>query len=238
MTKDVKIRKIKTSIPDDVFVSSIDGILGTVKDVNLDVYFTSKKIYELENTMFAVFDMYDSTGEMKALLVGNKNKFFIKLLNSIKLKDKRYRISGNVSLFVDSDYVELPFINDIKNRKIFCIYALQWYPKLEHIDMLARNETERVRDGISIVQKSIIDTFRFYDNSVSMSFLHCLHCFCGDDLADIDDIDDFTLNINRYFELYVLPLIDSKKIKIDNSKQGTKYKIPVEEFELIYNDKE
>ena len=37
MAKDVKIRKIKTSIPDDVFVSSIDGIVGATEGVNLDV---------------------------------------------------------------------------------------------------------------------------------------------------------------------------------------------------------
>lgn len=127
MTKDVKIRKIKTSIPDDVFVSSIDGIVGATKGVNLDVYFTSKKIYELEDTMFVLLDIYDSTGEMKALLVGNRNQDFISLVNNIKYGLK-YRISGNVSVVPgDADDIELPFISEIKNSKLFCIYALQCY---------------------------------------------------------------------------------------------------------------
>lgn len=240
MTKDVKLRRIKTSIPDDVFVSSIDGILGPVKDVNLDVYFTSKKIYELENTMFVVLDMYDGTGvDMKALLVGNKVDHFISLVNGIKLKVKKYRISGNVSVPDGDDDAELPFMDDIKNSKVFFIYAVQWNPKPDdHPIKLARKEIERVRDGISIVQKSIIDTFRCGD-CVNMFVLYFEHCFCGDDpygTVDLSDSDNFTLNINQFYNLYVQPLINSKKIRIYNSKQGTK--IPVEELELIYNDKE
>lgn len=127
MLKKIGIRKIKTSIPDDVFVSSIDGIVGATKGVNLDVYFTSKKIYELEDTMFVVLDMYDSTDEMKALLVGNRNQDFISLVNNIK-HGLKYRISGNVSVVPgDADDIELPFISEIKNSKLFCIYALQCY---------------------------------------------------------------------------------------------------------------
>lgn len=127
MLKKIGIRKIETEIPYDVFVSSIDGILGPVKDVNLDVYFTSKKIYELEDTIFVVLDMCDSTAEMKSLLIGNRDKDFISLVNNIKYGLK-YRISGNVSVVPgDADDIELPFISEIKNSKLFCIYALQCY---------------------------------------------------------------------------------------------------------------
>ena len=85
MTKKIGIKKIETNIPSDSFISSIDGIAGAVKGVTLDVYFTSKKIYELEDTMFVVFDMYDSnsTGKMKALLVGNRDKDFTSLMNKL-----------------------------------------------------------------------------------------------------------------------------------------------------------
>lgn len=231
MTKDVKLRRIKTSIPDDVFVSSIDGILGPVKDVNLDVYFTSKKIYELEDTIFVVLDMCDSTAEMKALLVANRGKDFISLVDSIKIDDAvRYRISGNVS--IPADDVELPFMNEFKDNKLFCIYALQRNPKSKYIELrqLAKIEIEKVRDGISIVQQSIIDGLKLDDKSISMEELHIMYCFDGD--------DGFDLDIHQFYNLYVSPLIKSKEIKVCNLNQCSKEKpLPMTEFELMYNGK-
>ena len=230
MTKKIGIKKIETSIPCDVFVSSIDGIVGASKGVNLDVYFTSKKIYELEDTMFVVLDMYDGTGEMKALLVGNRDKEFTSLVDGIKIDaDVRYRISGNVSIPSDTDDVELPFMNDIKNNKLFCIYAFQRNPKSTYCELkhLARTEIEKVRDGISIVQQSIIDSLKS-DKSISMEELHIMFCYDGD--------DGFDLDIHQFYDLYVSPLIKSKEIKVCNLKQCSKEKpLPMPEFELMYN---
>lgn len=232
MTKKIGIKKIETSIPCDVFVSSIDGIVGASKGVNLDVYFTSKKIYELEDTMFVVLDMYDGTGEMKALLVGNRDKEFTSLVDGIKIDaDVRYRISGNVSIPSDTDDVELPFMNDIKNNKLFCIYAFQRNPKSTYCELkhLARTEIEKVRDGISIVQQSIIDSLKS-DKSISMEELHIMYCYDGD--------DGFDLDIHQFYDLYVSPLIKSKEIKVCNVKQCSKEKpLPMPEFELMYNGK-
>ena len=232
MTKKIGIKKIETSIPCDVFVSSIDGIVGASKGVNLDVYFTSKKIYELEDTMFVVLDMYDGTGEMKALLVGNRDKEFTSLVDGIKIDaDVRYRISGNVSIPSDTDDVELPFMNDIKNNKLFCIYAFQRNPKSTYCELkhLARTEIEKVRDGISTVQQSIIDSLK-YDKSISMEELHIMYCYDGD--------DGFDLDIHQFYDLYVSPLIKSKEIKVCNVKQCSKEKpLPMPEFELMYNGK-
>ena len=232
MTKKIGIKKIETSIPCDVFVSSIDGIVGASKGVNLDVYFTSKKIYELEDTMFVVLDMYDGTGEMKALLVGNRDKEFTSLVDGIKIDaDVRYRISGNVSIPSDTDDVELPFMNDIKNNKLFCIYAFQRNPKSTYCELkhLARTEIEKVRDGISTVQQSIIDSLK-YDKSISMEELHIMYCFDGD--------GGFDLDIHQFYDLYVSPLIKSKEIKVCNLKQCSKEKpLPMPEFELMYNGK-
>lgn len=233
MTKKIGIKKIETSIPCDVFVSSIDGIVGASKGVNLDVYFTSKKIYELEDTMFVVLDMYDGTGEMKALLVGNRDKEFTSLVDGIKIDaDVRYRISGNVSIPSDTDDVELPFMNDIKNNKLFCIYAFQRNPKSTYCELkhLARTEIEKVRDGISIVQQSIVDGLKSDDKSISMEELHIMYCYNGD--------DGFDLDIHQFYDLYVSPLIKSKEIKVCNLNQCTKEKpLPMTEFELMYNGK-
>ena len=232
MTKKIGIKKIETNIPSDSFISSIDGIAGAVKGVTLDVYFTFKKIYELEDTMFVVFDMYDSTGEMKALLVGNRDKDFISLVENIKVSaDVRYRISGNVSIPADTDDVELPFMNDVKNNKLFCIYALQRNPKSMYSELreLAKTEIEKVRDGISIVQQSIIDSLKS-DKGISMEELHIMYCYDGD--------DGFDLDIHQFYDLYVSPLIKSKEIKVCNLTQCTKEKpLPMPEFEIMYNGK-
>ena len=233
MTKKIGIKKIETNIPSDSFISSIDGIAGAVKGVTLDVYFTSKKIYELEDTMFVVFDMYDSTGEMKALLVGNRDKDFTSLVDSIKIDvDVRYRISGNVSIPDDTDDAELSFMNELKDNKLFCIYALQRNPKSKYSEQkhLARTEIEKVRDGISIVQQSIVDGLKLDDKSISMEELHIMYCYNGD--------DGFDLDIHQFYNLYVSPLIKNKEIKVCNLNQCTKEKpLPMTEFELMYNGK-
>ena len=231
MTKKIGIKKIETTIPYDSFISCIDGIAGAVKGVTLDVYFTSKKIYELEDTMFVVFDMYDSTGEMKALLVGNRDKDFTSLVDSIKIDvDVRYRISGNVSIPDDTDDAELSFMNELKDNKLFCIYALQRNPKSKYSEQkhLARTEIEKVRDGISIVQQSIVDSLKLDDESISMEELHIMYCYDGD--------DGFDLDIHQFYDLYVSPLIKSKEIKVCNLNQCSKEKtLPMTEFELMYN---
>lgn len=231
MTKKIGIKKIETTIPYDSFISSIDGIAGAVKGVTLDVYFTSKKIYELEDAIFIVLDMYDNTGKMKALLVGNRDKDFTSLVDSIKINDDvRYRVSGNVSIPVEPDDVELPFMNELKDNKLLCIYALQRNPKSMYYELkhLARTEIEKVRDGISIVQQSIINVLKLDDDSISMEELHIMYCFDGD--------DGFDLDIHQFYDLYVSPLIKSKEIKVCNLNQCSKEKpLPMTEFELMYN---
>lgn len=232
MLKKIGIRKIETEIPYDVFVSSIDGLISKVDRVNLLVYFTSKKIYELEDTMFVLLNMYDNSGEMSALLVGNRDADFQTLVQNIRFGLK-YRIAGNVyTLDNDIEDRELPFISEIKNSKLFCIYALQRNPKSKYIELrqLAKIEIEKVRDGISIVQQSIIDGLKLDDKSISMEELHIMYCFDGD--------DGFDLDIHQFYNLYVSPLIKSKEIKVCNLNQCSKEKpLPMTEFELMYNGK-
>lgn len=129
MLKKIGIRKIETEIPYDVFVSSIDGLISKVDKVNLEVHFTSnKKIYELEDTMFVLLNMYDNSGEMKCLLVGNRSsQDFISLVDNVKY-GLRYRVSGNVcTLDNDIEDRKLPFTNEIKNGKVFFLTAIQCY---------------------------------------------------------------------------------------------------------------
>lgn len=52
MTRKINFRKILTTIPYDSFVSQIHGLVGRTKNVTLDVNIASKRICELEDTMF------------------------------------------------------------------------------------------------------------------------------------------------------------------------------------------
>ena len=125
MTRKINFRKILTTIPYDSFVSQIHGLVGRTKNVTLDVNIASKRIYELEDTMFVFLDILDNTGNMSAVLVGNRNVDFRTLVQNIKLGLK-YRIAGNISL-IDDSLDDLPFRDEISGDKLFCIYALQNY---------------------------------------------------------------------------------------------------------------
>ena len=73
MIKKINFKKIETKVPYDTFISKIDGLVGQVKNVTLDVNVISKKIYELDDAMFVLLNIFDNTGEMSALLVGHRD---------------------------------------------------------------------------------------------------------------------------------------------------------------------
>lgn len=128
MTKKIGIRKVETEMPSDAVISQIATLSDNDKHVTLEVSVQLKKIQEIESTTFALLDIKDKTGSMKALLFGDNGKEFTSLLNSIK-DGFTYRIGGNVATISDdTEDVELPFIDDIKGKKIFLIRALQYYP--------------------------------------------------------------------------------------------------------------
>lgn len=190
MTKKIGIKKIETTIPYDSFISCIDGIAGAVKGVTLDVYFTSKKIYELEDTMFVLLDIYDKSGEMKALLVGNRNQDFISLVDNIEYGLK-YRISGNVSVVPgDADDVELPFINEIKNSKLFCIYALQCYS-----DTIYGVPQDEFNGYIDIKEKyEVISKYTDYLKGISQDEVKDIAASCYGEIVIL--LNDGTLFVN------------------------------------------
>ncbi len=126
VTKKINFRKIETKIPHDSFISKVDSFIGRVKNVTLDVNVVSKKIYELDDAMFVLLGILDDSGEMSALLAGNRNADFQTLVQDIKFGLK-YRIAGNVSVVDDAFDEDLPFLDEISGDKVFCIYALQNY---------------------------------------------------------------------------------------------------------------
>lgn len=190
MTKKIGIKKIETNVPYDAFISSIDGIALEAKRVNFEVYFTSKKIYELEDTMFVILNMYDNSGEMKALLVGEKSKDFVSLVDNIK-HGLRYRISGNVSVVPDeTDDVELPFMNELRNNKLFCIYALQCYSDTIYgIDLNEFNGCIDVEEEYEVIAK-----YTDYLKGISKDEVKYIAASCYGEIVVL--LNDGTLFVN------------------------------------------
>lgn len=128
MTKKIGIRKVETEIPSDAVISQIATLSENDKHVTLEVTVQLRKIQEIEDTTFALLDIKDKTASMQALLFGDDGKEFASLLNSIK-NGFTYRIGGAVATISDdTEDVELPFIDDVKGKKMFLIRALQYYP--------------------------------------------------------------------------------------------------------------
>jgi len=190
MTKKIEIKKIETMIPYDAFISKIANITGEVKHVNLEVYFTSKEIHEIKDTMFAVLNMCDSSGEMKAILVGNRDNEFVSLVNKIK-HGLKYRISGNICTLSDEiDEVKLPFIDELKNTSIFCIYALQCYSDTIYgIDLNEFNSCTSVNEEYKVIKK-----YTSYLNNISEEEVKDIKVSAYGEIVTL--LNDGTLYIN------------------------------------------
>ena len=120
--KDIGIKEIKTNIPNDTFVSRIDGIIGNVKNVVFEGSFSNMHVYELEKGMIVTFDFNDKTGTIPALIIGDRDKDFKDFLESIILSHT-YRVRGNVRLVEEADD-QLPFSKDLLNKSILAITAI------------------------------------------------------------------------------------------------------------------
>lgn len=124
MARKIDFLEKVTTVPEDNFISKINGLVGRVKNVTLEVNVKSKKIYEKEDYMYVLLTIFDSSGEMSALLVGNRGTEFKTLVQYIKVGLK-HRVVGNV-FPIDGLFDErLPFLDEISGDKLFCIYAIQ-----------------------------------------------------------------------------------------------------------------
>ena len=124
MSKDIAYKKIKTTIPEDAFISHIDNLIGAANHVTLKVTIEDIKVYELDNTMFVLMDMSDMSGKVKGLMVGSRgDKDFKSLVDDIYI-GKKCKAHGKYCLLdADSCDVELPF--ELDDNRLFCIKAFQ-----------------------------------------------------------------------------------------------------------------
>lgn len=142
------MKEIKTNIPNNAFVSRIEGIIGNVKDVIFEGTFTNMHVYELEKGMIGLFDFSDDTGTIPVLMFGSRNKDFEDFLENIILSHT-YKVQGNVRLIEEADE-QLPFSKSLLNKSVLCITA---------VDDLA----DRKLFGVDIVRLYDYDVLKAYD---------------------------------------------------------------------------
>lgn len=252
MVKDIKFRKVETTIPKDIQVSSINKLGAKEKNITLEVHFISKDIFEVDGAMFVLFNMYDSGGEMRALLVNNISKDFSDFVKDIKLPFK-YRINGNISTIKDDadlDELEIPFIDRLKNTRVFLIHALECIDGSEeeleeakkNMNLLknyrlshelfprARDEINNIFNSLEVIRETIIVELKKAkgrDESSSLQHLHCIFCY------DFDR-EKYLLDMHQFYHLFMFPLIKDKLVMISNYESSDDKPLPFDEFEFEY----
>lgn len=82
------------------YISKIGNIVDKVKDATFELIIKDIQIIENNNDIAVIMEVQDETGTMKALLVGEREEEFIKVVNSLKI-DSKYRIRANISMLDD-----------------------------------------------------------------------------------------------------------------------------------------
>lgn len=124
MTKKITYKKMKTTIPEDTYLSQIDSLIGTTDHVTLKVTLQDFKVYEMDNTMVVVLDLSDDSGSVKGIMVGNRDDADFKALVNTINQDKTYKVYGKFCIVdTTSEELNLPF--EIGTDSIFCIQAFQ-----------------------------------------------------------------------------------------------------------------
>lgn len=82
------------------YISKIGNIVDKVKNATFELIIKDIQIIENNNDIAVIMEVQDETGTMKALLVGEREEEFIKVVNSLKI-DSKYRIRANISMLDD-----------------------------------------------------------------------------------------------------------------------------------------
>lgn len=199
MSKDIAYKKIKTTIPEDAFISHIDSLIGTTNHVTLKVIIEDIQLYELDNTMFVLMDMSDMSGKVKGLMVGSRNdKDFKSFVDDIYV-GKKCKVNGKYCLLdADSCDVELPF--ELDDNRLLCIQAFQ---------------------GLDSIQLYGVDITKLYNYDLEKAY-----AFVKDNTAYLNDISlDMVKSIlfSAYKDIIILlkdgSLLFNGKKKLDDIKE-------------------
>lgn len=87
----------------ETYISKIGNVVNKVKNATFEVMIKDMKTIENGNDIAVIMEVQDETGTMKALLVGEREEEFTKVINSLNINDK-YRIRANVSM-LDEEFI-------------------------------------------------------------------------------------------------------------------------------------
>ena len=85
---------------DSNYISKVGNVVDKVKNATFEVIIKDIQITETDNDIAVIMEVQDETGTMKALLVGEREEEFTKVVNSLKIGSK-YCIRANVSMLDD-----------------------------------------------------------------------------------------------------------------------------------------
>lgn len=194
MVKKIGIKKINTTIPSDVFISKVNSIMEDIKNITFNGVIKNKEVLEYKDYMCVLLDFEDNTGSIKALIIGNRDKEFKNLINSINT-NSNYKIHGNVVLINDVDSNEFPFIDKIKDNKILIATALEESDSFFGISIVSAYDLE-----LKEAYKLINDNTNYLIN------------------IPFDDVKE--IEISYYKDIFILlndgTLLINNKKKIDN----------------------
>ena len=84
----------------EAYISKIENIVDRVKNAIFEIIIKDIQITGNDDDIAAIMEVQDETGTIKALLVGEREEEFTKIINSLKIYNK-YRIRGDVSILND-----------------------------------------------------------------------------------------------------------------------------------------
>lgn len=182
----LSIRKIETIVPYDIPVTSI-GELSTKGSATLEITFINKQLYEIDGVYYILTDVFDNTGEMKALFLCNDKDY----INNIRY-GLRYRISGLFNVINDDDIEvkSLPFINDIKDTCVFFVKAMQCYD-----NTFCGVDISEFNCGYDLSQQySLVEKYTNYLNGINQDNINDIKVTVDGRLIYL--LDDSTVHVN------------------------------------------
>ena len=106
----MKLKNVSLDVDDD-YITKINDIVDEVKNVTLKVVIAEVKKFEFKNGIMLCLKLKDDGGTISGILIGNRNKEVMDIINNLK-RNKTYLVKGNAVILRDPNDKELNFIKD------------------------------------------------------------------------------------------------------------------------------
>ena len=106
----MKLKDISLDV-DDNYIMLINDTVDEVKNVTLMVVIIDIKKFEFKNGIMGCLKLKDDSGTISGILIGNRNKEVMDIINNLK-RNKTYLVKGNAVILRDPNDKELDFIKE------------------------------------------------------------------------------------------------------------------------------